>query len=412
MALHRRFVCVSSTGSSTSKDNSNKFWEAWLEDDGSVRTRWGRVGGSAQEKTYPGKGANFFDKKCREKMGRGYQEVKIVTEEAVTSSGDPVKEIAKGDKAIEDLVRYLKQRNVHNITSSTELTYDESTGLFSTPLGLVTGDTIDEARNMLLAAQGFLDKPHPGADQVAAKYMTLIPTNIGRDRPTFERLFPDAAAVAAQSAILDSLQGSLDMVASGGLAKPDAKPVFDVTLKEADDATVADVIQFYADSVNRNHEASRLCVNKVFTCDIAHMSEAYERATQAIKNRMRLWHGTSAGNILSIMARGLIINPKAAHGRMFGNGVYFSDQSTKSLNYAYGYWGNRQREDRCFMFIAAVAMGKAHTPSGGYQPNYRPPAGYDSCFAKAGHSGVQNNEMIIYRAQQCKITHLVEFGPR
>ncbi|WP_430326539.1 hypothetical protein, partial [Salmonella enterica] len=58
-----------------------------------------------------------------------------------------------------------------------------------------------------------------------------------------------------------------------------------------------------------------------------------------VGNIKELWHGTRVGNVLSIMKGGFVIPPSnASHvtGRMFGNGVYFSDQSTKSLNYAYG----------------------------------------------------------------------------
>ena len=55
---------------------------------------------------------------------------------------------------------------------------------------------------------------------------------------------------------------------------------------------------------------------------------------EPIGNVMELWHGTRVENVLSILKGGLII-PKssAGHvtGRMFGDGVYFSDQSTNPL---------------------------------------------------------------------------------
>lgn len=125
---------------------------------------------------------------------------------------------------------------------------------------------------------------------------------------------------------------------------------------------------------------------------------------------MRLWHGTRAHNVLSILKGGLIIPTSAGGytitGRMFGDGVYFSDQSTKSLNYAYGYWGGGSRDHNCFMLLAKVAMGKAYTPPG---PTQRLPAGYDSMFAKGGRSGVQNNEMIVYKLPQAHLSYLCEF---
>ena len=91
---------------------------------------------------------------------------------------------------------------------------------------------------------------------------------------------------------------------------------------------------------------------------------------------------------------------------MFGPGAYFSDQSTKSLNYAYGYWGG-SADNNCFMFLADVAMGKAYTPSS-WGSGF-PKRGYDSTFAKAGKSGVRNNEMIVYKTNQANLKYLIEF---
>ena len=47
---------------------------------------------------------------------------------------------------------------------------------------------------------------------------------------------------------------------------------------------------------------------------------------------------------MSAMSRVPPANASHCTGRMFGNGVYFSDQSTKALNYAYGYWGGGDRD--------------------------------------------------------------------
>ena len=95
-------------------------------------------------------------------------------------------------------------------------------------------------------------------------------------------------------------------------------------------------------------------------------------------------------------------------GRMFGNGIYFSDQSTKSLNYSYGYWDGGAKDNRCFMFLADVAMGKPWHPTR-TGPNVVPAAGHDSVYARGGRDIVQNNEMIVYRTSQAKLKYLVEF---
>lgn len=59
------------------------------------------------------------------------------------------------------------------------------------------------------------------------------------------------------------------------------------------------------------------------------------------------------------------------------------------------------------MFLLDMAMGKYFVPPG--PSDNLPKAGYDSTFAKPGHSGIQNEEMIVYRPSQCNPKYLIEF---
>ena len=150
-------------------------------------------------------------------------------------------------------------------------------------------------------------------------------------------------------------------------------------------------------------------VNKVYDVDINVMHKRFTDKGSVVGNVQELWHGTQASNLLSILKTGFIIPPSnASHctGRMFGNGIYFSNQSTKSLNYAYGYWSNR-RQSRCFMFLCEVAMGRSYVPKSSFRNDI--PKDYDSCWAKPSHSGVRNHEMIVYKAYQVNPTFLIEF---
>jgi poly [ADP-ribose] polymerase len=124
-----------------------------------------------------------------------------------------------------------------------------------------------------------------------------------------------------------------------------------------------------------------------------------------------LWHGTRIFNVLSILKSGLLL-PKTLStmqiaGAMFGNGLYFSDQSSKSLNYSRGYWDGGPRDRNCFMLLVDVALGSSYIPKGSYET--LPKAGHDSTFAKPGVSGILNNEYIVYRPSQANIKYLVEF---
>ena len=162
------------------------------------------------------------------------------------------------------------------------------------------------------------------------------------------------------------------------------------------------------------HQSNSLSVRKVYAVHIHTVREAFKKYGLVINHVQQLWHGTKASNLLSIFKGGLIIPPSSsAHctGRLFGNGVYFSDISIKALNYATNFWGSGVNTDRTFMFLADVAMGKMYRSSG-YGDYKTLREGYDSTFAEGGKYGLQNNEMIVYRTDQVDLVYLVEFSGR
>ncbi len=425
---HKKFVCTDA------RTNHNKVWEYTLFNNGDVQVRWGRVGKAMQEKTHASVGQSFADKKVREKGKKGYKEVHIL--DATGKSGSTAKTVQHSELGkiaatqidhtnpeVKKLITYLVKVNRHDIYKATsgKVTWDASKGLFTTPLGIVTPDTITEARDILILLGDFVDKRKFKAAKfldLLEDYLVLIPQDIGmKFNP--EAILPDLKAVQQQGSILDSLEASYQAVMTQPETKSDAQPettkqvpkIFDVKLHLSNNSkTIKWIRDFYNKTRQRMHTSYSLDVSKVYTVEIAANLARFNAISSNIGNIMKLWHGTRAANVLSILKGGLIIPPSSsAHvtGRMYGNGVYFSDQSTKSLNYAYGYWDGGSRDRSTFMFLADVAMGKPCIPSS-YGSSF-PKKGYDSTFAKASRSGVYNNEMIVYNVDQCNLTFLVEF---
>jgi poly [ADP-ribose] polymerase len=413
--------------------NNNKYWYITEYDNSTCVVNFGRVGNNGQTKTHAfhsqAEAARFFDKKCREKEGerKGYRPLQVIN----GSNGVNGKAIVQNDlhrvateqiqtdsPQTQALIRYLTKVNVHNILSATTMTYDVDKGLFTTPCGIVTKDGIDRARQLLAEIGDYVaeeDFYNPSYKRILNDYLMLIPQKVGRKlNPAM--LYPDLDAVQRQNDILDSLDASLQAV----LSKPQAngKPVevgkvFEVKLERVTSSKEIERIRKkYRSTLQAMHACAHLDVKTVYTVEIAAMERAYQEKGQKVGGVMELWHGTRASNLLSILKSGFVIPPSnAPHctGRMFGNGVYFSDQSTKSLNYAYGYWGGGSFDNNCFMFLVEVAMGRYYVPRGPDQNLPRP--GYDSTFAKAGESGVANNEMIVYKTWQVNPNYLVEFAP-
>ena len=426
---HARFVKSNVNG------NNNKFWYITLYDDASILTENGRIGTAAQKhpKSFPSQSAAeaFYDSKVKEKQSprKGYTELKVLTggqETQQVASGSltsiAIDQIDSDSKDTINLIRYLSKKNIHNIVSSTTIEFDESKGTFSTPCGIVTQEGIDEARDLLGEIVGYVenhDFDNPAYVKLLQNYIQLIPRKVGRKLIASE-VIPDSDAVEKESQILDALTASLQQVVtspSTDSKKTDVPKVFDVKVNVVDDKKIIDhIVKFFNQTRNSMHTSSGLKVKKVYSVRIAHMHKAFVDKGEPIGNIMELWHGTRVENVLSILKGGLLL-PKqhSGHvtGAMYGSGLYFSDQSTKSLNYSQGYWNRgRGMDNNCFMFLANVAMGKYFTPSTSDSSlhNKIHKMGYDSTFAKAGKSGVMNNEMIVYNLHQCDLTYLVEFS--
>lgn len=135
-------------------------------------------------------------------------------------------------------------------------------------------------------------------------------------------------------------------------------------------------------------------------------------------NTALLFHGTRSVNVSGILREALRM-PKqlvgvVITGAMFGPGLYFADDWMKSAGYTSlqsSYWsgGSGAVHGReAFMFAADVVLGNPFVAPGahGYTA---PPAKHHSIYGKGGHSGVQNNEFIVFSPNQNRLRYLIEF---
>lgn len=143
-----------------------------------------------------------------------------------------------------------------------------------------------------------------------------------------------------------------------------------------------------------------------------------ERKRYKDTNTSLLFHGTRSVNVRGIMKESLRM-PKelvgvVITGAMFGPGLYFADDWKKSAGYTSlrnSYWsrGSGSIDRRgAFMFAMDVVLGQPHVAdrAHGYTG---PPTNHHCVYGKAGHSGVQNNEFIVFDPDQQQIRYLVEF---
>lgn len=153
-------------------------------------------------------------------------------------------------------------------------------------------------------------------------------------------------------------------------------------------------------------------------------------------NRMLLWHGTRVSNVASILKDGFKISLPAAvpqAGKMFGQGIYFTDTVSKASLYA----NHKEQGQSALLFICEVALGEMHEVTSALHNNFTGadlPQGTNSVKAIGRTSpegfmtydndikvpmgnlykndsikaGLRFNEFIIYDESRYKIKYLVQ----
>jgi len=430
-------IYVSSTGNGKGGNtgNNNKFYYIELKESGDVYFRYGRVGTSGSDGTKQGVGLAGFHKLMKSKTSKGYVEVPLDLDADVSSidtntSGSDIMMIAlsqiKSDDDSKALIKKLVARNIHNITSNTKITFNASTGLFKTPLGVVTKEGIDKAESILDELSKILARPTLDSSYItyevdirnySEQYYCIIPTTVDNLRSIYSHIY-NKDALSKQYDICSALRQSIDILDKDKLkaiqaAQADTSiPVlFNTSLVKLTDSKEFDRIERYFEkSKNSQHgrTTSKAKIKNIYCINIKSDDDAYRHD---LTNQMELWHGTKVVNILSILKSGLLMpkySPGSVTGYMFGQGLYFSNQSSKSLNYCDGmYWNNSNRSDNfIYMFVANIAMGNYQVPKG--STSKLPDNGYDSYWAQPGKSGIMNDEMIVFKNEQIQLKYLLE----
>lgn len=416
-------------------DNNNKLWVGKLFDNDTVITEWGRVGNTLQSKTFTGVGDKFLQQKMKEKTSKGYKEIQSIgasEKSKVTSTNSSstmelldiaLADINPQEDSTKELLKDLIQANRHQITEMSGGKVEvNASGLVTTKTGdIIALKAIVDAKDILVNMDTFI-KSSNFTDakfiDYLEDYLMLVPQSVGSRKGWHTSFFNTSNTVEKQFDFLDQLEKSINLyedtkknaIANTDTTKTRSK-VFDFTLTELkDDAEFNRVVQFFNSNAKSMHSSYGMKVDKIWVIDNQKFKNPFEEKFSKFSNKMELWHGTAAGNVMSIMHTGLKCAPPstaAIAGKMFGNGVYFSDQSTKSLNYANGYWTGNSNKSKCYMFLNDVAMGNYQVPRG--PTSKHPDTGYDSYFAKSQMSGVANNEMIVFNNNQFYTKYLVGF---
>lgn len=460
-------------------NNNNKFYnlEVVKSSDGKfyLYTVYGRVGAGGAKEYRSCCDIHEAEKEAqsiiKSKNKKGYVEVKLakadvgselgkakvdttVTVEALKKSGIKVQEepavASKLHPEVQDLVRTW-----FGVTQEfVELNLDTK----KCPLGQLGLDQIDKAKQILTDATQIVNMKKPDVSELnrlTSQYYSNIPHVLPHRINADLLRFDDMTKISKAQDILDVFADAKNV--SAVISKKSAVDSQYATLNaelewvDPQDVTFKWIEKMVHETRAHNHQQlGKIKVHKVFKlkrnsedknfldtaqriakeCGKFDPSSTYAKlvkerpdvpkALREIYEKANVgpgWHGTRRANMIGITTKGLLIRPSGvAHaGSMYGDGIYWATNSTKSINYCDvrgSYWAQGTNKT-AYLFLGDVAYGNYKYANGSHFYTKKSIAPAHSVFARAGNSGVINDELITYNPtgpeQQHSLRYIIEF---
>lgn len=389
----------------TAGANNNKYYDMKPQGDMWVAT-YGRIGSGSQTRTYS---KREWDKKYSEKIRKGYIDQTDLIQDLISTEKPTQSEYKEIDNAkikaiVERLQAMAKKAISENYTVSSNK---------------VTQAMIDEAQNIITGLLNITDVKIFN-DELLKLFATIprkmssVSSYIARDNGEFNKI------ISREQDLLDIMKGQVVQKQVVEETK-ETKPINDNTVLEhlglefeecskEDIATIKVALGSCSDKFHKAWKVKNLRTQKRFDDFIKENN---------IKDVRLLFHGSRNENWWSIINSGLRLRPTNAviTGKMFGYGIYYAPKARKSLGYTSlsgSYWA-RGSSSSGFMALMDVAYGKPYDvysfDSKYYNFNYealqKNCPGANCLHAHEGNM-LRNDEIIVYKEEQCTIKYLVE----
>lgn len=390
----------------TASANNNKYYRQIPNGDTWI-AEYGRVGSNPQRRTYP---MSQWESKYKEKIKKGYVDQTDLAEDLMQvekpKQSNKYKEIE--NKSIAEVVERLQSMARKAISDNYTISSNK-----------VTQAMVDEAQSILTSLLDVKDVTE--FNDVLLKLFTTIPRKMSNVKSFLATSENDFAS------IIDKEQNLLDVM-SGQVVQ---HQVIDETPEEVkkQDCTILEQLGLEFDECDNKDiaiikAALGSCSDKFYRAWKVRNLRTQKRYDQFIKdnnikNTKLLFHGSRNENWWSIINSGLVLKPTNAviTGKMFGYGIYYAPKARKSLGYTSlsgSYWA-KGSSNSGFMALMDVAYGKPYDvhsfDSKYYNFNYdelqRVCKGANCLHAHEG-SMLRNDEIIVYKEDQCTIRYLIE----
>lgn len=389
----------------TASANNNKFYKMIPHGD-----RWtaeyGRVGAGVQRREYS---ISQWNSKYNEKIKKGY-----------VDQSDLVEDLIQIEKPKQSEYREIENRVIAEIVDRLQTMARKAISEnYTISANKVTQAMIDEAQNILTSLLKIADVE--SFNSTLLKLFTTIPRKMGNVSSYLVHSMDDAAKVIQREQdLLDVMRGQVVQRQVIEEAEEDAprseKTVLEqlgLVFEECDADDIARIKVALGSCSDKFHKAW-----KVTNLKTQKRYNDFVRQNK-ITNTKLLFHGSRNENWWSIINTGLVLKPTNAviTGKMFGYGIYYAPKAQKSLGYTSlsgSYWA-RGSSNSGFMALMDVAYGKPYDVYSfdskyynfDYEALQRACPGANCLHAHEG-SMLRNDEIIVYKEDQCTIKYLIE----
>jgi len=390
-------------------NNNNKYYRMIPNGD-TFNVEFGRVGANPQRASYP---MRDWNKKYNEKVKKGYVDQSDLMDDLIKEvkpkTDKEYKEIE--NKSIKAIVDYLQDRAKKTIQKN-----------YKVGAGEVTQAMVDKAQNKI-------DEMNKSLDKVTLKKFNddllvlfgIIPRKmanvndyLAKSKDNFDSIMKheqDLLDVMKTQVVQVAMEEEDDNTENN--ATQTILEAMGLEFAEVTDDEIKHIKELLGESAKKFSKAWKVTNNKT--------QKRFDDfiANENITDIKELWHGSRNENWWSIINTGLVLRPVNAviTGKMFGIGTYFAPKAQKSIGYTSlsgSYWASGS-ENKAYMAVMQVAYGKPYNvhsfDSKYYSLNYNKLQDYcpgANCLHAHAGSMLRNDEIVIYKEEQCTIKYLVE----
>lgn len=390
----------------TASANNNKYYKQIPHGD-SWTAEYGRVGSNPQRREYS---MSQWESKYNEKIRKGY-----------VDQSDLVEDLIQADKPKKSEYREIENKVIAEIVERLQsMARKAISDNYTVSSNKVTQAMIDEAQDILTSLINLDDVE--SFNETLLKLFTTIPRKMGNVQSYLSKSKDDFSdIIQKEQDLLDVMKGQVVQ-----------KQIIDESVNENSEQkenTILEHLGLVFEECNKKDiaiikDALGSCSDKFYKAWRVKNIKTQRRyddfvKENNIKNTKLLFHGSRNENWWSIINSGLVLKPTNAviTGKMFGYGIYYAPKARKSLGYTSlsgSYWA-RGNSSSGFMALMDVAYGKPYDvysfDSKYYDFNYEKLQqvckGANCLHAHEG-SMLRNDEIIIYKEEQCTIRYLIE----